>query len=231
MPACRLIIEPEPHSGAWNMTVDGALLNGLGPGDPAVLRWYRWAEPTLSLGYFQRPEEVAAESRWEGLPVVRRLTGGGAILHDDEWLIRHPYDLYDRIHEAIIAWFDQTWGLPLVQRGTTHHAPAEPTLCFLREDSHDVCYTGRKVLGSAQRRRKGTLLQHGSFALRTSPRTPELPGLCELTGREDFLTARESLATFVAQSLWDEVEPTTWSEADIAGFMAALADSSGDVTA
>ncbi len=207
------------------MAVDEALLKDLRPGDPAVLRWYRWAEPTLSLGYFQRPEDVAADSRWEGLPVVRRLTGGGAILHDDEWtyscvlppdqrLVRHPYELYDRIHEAIIAWFDQTWGLSLAQRGATYHAPAEPTLCFLREDSHDVCYTGRKVLGSAQRRRKGTLLQHGSLALRTSPRTPELPGLCELSGREDFLTGRDSLATFVARSLWDEVEPSRWSAAE-----------------
>jgi lipoyl(octanoyl) transferase len=144
----------------------------------------------LSLGYFQRDDEVSADPRWSGLPIVRRLTGGGAILHHFEWtyslavpaqqtLFRHPEELYDLVHLAIIALLNRLGGEATL-RGESPVQPAEPWLCFSRQDAHDVVWRGHKILGSAQRRRKGAVLQHGSLLERASPLTPEHPGVLDL---------------------------------------------------
>ena len=225
LPRCRLLIEPVAQSGAWNMAVDEALLESVLQGELPIVRWYRWSEPTLSLGYFQSLADVEQQSHWRDTPKVRRLTGGGAILHDDEWTyscivpatgdqwLRHPYDLYDLVHDAIALWFRQRWQLPVAQRGHGSRTAEEPTLCFLRQDSHDLVLFNHKVLGSAQRRRKGVLLQHGSLVVRRSAVTPELPGLCDLAAAASLAipplgeTHRAELASFVAQSLARAVIP------------------------
>ncbi|MDX1967803.1 MAG: hypothetical protein SFV23_11575 [Planctomycetaceae bacterium] len=232
---CRLIIEPEPADGAWNMAVDEALLESAIRGGSATLRWYQWREPTLSLGYFQSLNDI--DLRWRGLPQVRRLTGGGAILHDREWtyscvlpadqtLVRHPYDLYDVIHKAVIAWFETTCGLTLSLRGATHHAESEPTLCFLRQDSHDVCFHDQKVLGSAQRRRRGALLQHGSLILQRSPVAPEIAGFCDLAASTAFLDRRSSLAEFVAAAVGDVITPGELSVEELSAAQTLRAEKS-----
>lgn len=224
LPACRLLIENAPRPGHWNMAVDEALLDSVLQGSLPTLRWYQWAQPTLSLGYFQPSAEVRDEPRWNGLAAVRRLTGGGAILHDREWtyslvlpadqkFVRHPYDLYDRVHDAIIRWFASR-GIVLQQRGVTRHQADEPLLCFLREDSHDIVCNGVKVLGSAQRRRKGALLQHGSLVYEHSRHAPELPGLTELSQPRDWLADIPSLAMSVAQELADTVASGELSAAE-----------------
>ena len=81
---CRIL----PHDrgdGPSNMAMDEALLDSVAD-DPtmAVVRTYEWSMPTLSLGYFQKMEEVAADPRWASVPIVRRPTGGGALWHDRE---------------------------------------------------------------------------------------------------------------------------------------------------
>lgn len=214
---CRLIIDAQPGDGRWNMAVDEALLESAISGGPTVLRFYQWARPTLSLGYFQPAEELNTRPAWRDLDRVRRLTGGGTILHHHEWtygcalpadqkLVKHPYDLYDMIHQAICDWFREAIGVPLAMRGVTRHADVEPTLCFLREDSHDVCFASHKVLGSAQRRRKGALLQHGSLVLHASEFAPELPGLCDLVATLKFSEEqRQVLARHVAATMGDPV--------------------------
>lgn len=187
---CRLLVETEAGSGSWNMAVDSVLLETAVNDGLATFRWYCWAEPTLSLGYFQRSAEIDAVPSLAELPRVRRITGGGAILHDQEWtysltipaqqsLYRHPEELYDVAHDAIVEVLHAT-GYPVMRRGVSQKQSPEPVLCFSRQDAHDVICEGRKVLGSAQRRRKGAILQHGSLLLRSSPRTPEHAGL------EDF---------------------------------------------
>ena len=81
----RLILN-SPANGAWNMAVDEAVLQAVNEGvSPETLRFYRWAEPTISLGYFQSFAELDEQAQpVRNLAVVRRQTGGGAILHDDE---------------------------------------------------------------------------------------------------------------------------------------------------
>ena len=84
LPHLRILIDEEPQSGAWNMAVDETLLETAIASDLATLRFYRWREPTASLGYFQREADYFAETRFASLPAVRRLSGGGTLIHDRE---------------------------------------------------------------------------------------------------------------------------------------------------
>ncbi len=190
-------IDP-PQSGTWNMAMDEALLERAGCGGPAVLRFYQWREPTLSLGYFQRFDDRHSHPASQGCAVVRRASGGGAILHDRELtysitlsaghrLSRRADDLYRVSHRALVEAleaFEVSAVLHEVKgssRATTN--VAEPFLCFARRAGGDVLVNQWKVAGSAQRRSRGAVLQHGSIILGQSKSAPELPGLAELTGR------------------------------------------------
>jgi len=228
---CRLIVD-EPAEGAWNMAVDEALLERAAEGGPATLRLYRWAEPTLSLGYFQAYADRAGHPPSDGLPCVRRSSGGGALVHDREVTYsltlppealrgRETRGLYCAAHRAVIDTISTLGGDPA---GMTLCDPAggggrpseEPFLCFLRRADGDLLVAeppsgavdtrpvaGRyKVTGSAQRKRRGALLQHGGVLLAQSPHAPELPGLAEL----GVIAARaeafaESLAGALAKRL------------------------------
>ena len=190
--ACRLIID-EPAEGAWNMAVDEMLLTQQRDGPQAVLRFYRWSVPTLSLGYFQRYENRLGHQASASCSVVRRASGGGAILHDREltyslvWPERnrfssHGQALYDVVHEGLVACLRET-GISAGLRPSVTKTEDQPFLCFQRKASGDVLLDGHKVAGSAQRRLHGALLQHGSLLLGRSPFAPELPGILELTGQ------------------------------------------------
>lgn len=196
LPVLRQITDPAPNSGVWNMAVDQALLQSAIDEGPATLRWYRWMEPTVSLGYFQQEGEVLADPRLAGLPRVRRLSGGGALVHDRELtysltlpgsqrVIERPMDLYRLVHEAFVEVFRER-GVNLALRGETLKLTDEPTLCFARQDEHDLVLNGYKVLGSAQRRRRGAILQHGGLLLKASAVTPELRGIADLSPAADL---------------------------------------------
>lgn len=171
--------------------LESALSNGM-----KAVRMYRWKEPTVSLGYFQDSHDEALRTTFRKLAAVRRLSGGGAILHHQELtysfslppsdpLTREPTELYGRVHSAIINVL-RDFGADCIMRGEDDAQPEEPFLCFVRSDRHDIHCAGHKVVGSAQRRRKGAVLQHGSIILRRSPHAPEIPGLCDLA--ETFTT-------------------------------------------
>jgi lipoate-protein ligase A len=180
--------------GPANMAVDAAMLEAAVRGESAYLRFYSWAVPTLSLGYFQRMEKVRADPRWRGVPVVRRPTGGGAIWHHHEltYAIAIPPGsprgrphtaLYRGVHAAIAGLLVDR-GLPAHRRGdrdTEHQSgPDRPFLCFTDKDPDDIVSNGHKVVGSAQRRQGGAVLQHGSILLARSPGAAELLGVCDL---------------------------------------------------
>jgi lipoate-protein ligase A len=188
---CRIVVETTPHAGAWNMAVDEALLEAAVDRGALQARWYRWSEATLSLGYFQPVPSAGHSPRLSGLPVVRRLSGGGAILHHHEWtyscaipashpLARSPRDLYTVVHDEIIRALAR-FGIQTRQRGVTDPGRDSQFLCFGRADAADVVAGDQKVLGSAQRRRKGAILQHGSLVLRRSEFAPEFPGIFDLS--------------------------------------------------
>lgn len=217
-PVCRLLIEPEPSEGQWNMAVDEALLTSAAEGACPTVRWYGWSRPTISLGYFQSLDSVA--NRWpEGIDIVRRPTGGGAIVHHHEWtysctipslapLLRSPYELYDLVHEVLCRAFQELAGITLTKRGVANRAATEPLLCFLREDPRDVCCQGVKVIGSAQRRRRKALLQHGSILLHESRYAAGVPGLVDLIPeiQPRLSQLQASLPRLLAETLGEEVQ-------------------------
>ena len=211
LPQLRLMIEPAAQSGAWNMAVDEVLLQSAIDDGLATLRWYTWREPTVSLGYFQRDEELLSDPRLVGLPRVHRLSGGGTLVHDRELtyslalpasqrLFEQPTELYRLVHLAFVDAF-QNRGVTLNLRGKTVKQSTEPVLCFSREDEHDLVLDGHKVLGSAQRRRRGAVLQHGGLLLGASMVTPELPGIGDLFPATDL----SNLAGDVAKVLTDQI--------------------------
>lgn len=190
MPDLRVIFDP-PRDGPWNMAADEWMFQTVAETGMPILRFYQWTPATLSLGYFQSLEERDTHPASAACPVVRRSTGGGAIVHDreltysfamplaDRWS-KLGEEVYDLFHNAIIAVLAE-FGMA-AQRfpQTLRSLTSEPFLCFQRRASGDVVVNGHKVLGSAQRRRQGALLQHGSLLLEKSPAAPELPGLRDL---------------------------------------------------
>jgi lipoate-protein ligase A len=211
---CRLLIESEPQPGAWNMALDEALLEAASRRAESILRLYRWSEPTLSLGYFQRSLPADLPEELQGLPRVRRLSGGGAILHHFEWtyscaiprthrLAQKAEQLYETAHAALIRSLGAL-GVHAQLRGEA--ASDQAFLCFLRGDPRDVIVSRQKVAGSAQRRRRGAVLQHGSVLLRRSPLAPAVPGISDLAPQvsyQPWLAANDFVEALTA-SLFSE---------------------------
>lgn len=177
----RWIID-SPQDGPTNMARDEALLVRVGCGEsPPTLRFYRWEPATISLGYFQEISQFRQLPAPAGkLDVVRRQTGGGAILHDLELTysltlpVDHPLlssrggpnTLYGHVHD-VFALLLQELRVP-VTRGPTGSGGCShggPFFCFERHSCFDLLVDGRKILGSAQRRTRTAVLQHGSFIL------------------------------------------------------------------
>jgi len=177
-----------PCDGAWNMALDEALLEAAIEQQAASLRFYQWSEPTLSLGYFQAARDRQMHVGSRDCALVRRSTGGGAIVHDRELtysvalpkghpLAREPAGLYDLAHDTLVELL-RGWGMAAER--VREASQDEAFLCFGRRSVGDVVLEGYKVAGSAQRRRQGAVLQHGSILLGTSRAAVELPGIGEL---------------------------------------------------
>ena len=206
---CRLIVDP-PGAGARHMAVDEVLLATAAQSGRMSLRFYRWNQPTVSLGYFQSHADRAAHPASLEAPVVRRQTGGGAIVHDREltYALAVPANyagagdagrLYSVVHQAIARTL-AAYGVDtrLCGAADSHPGPRQPFLCFLRRAPCDLFLGDAKIGGSAQRRRQGAILQHGSLLLGRSSAAPELPGINDLT---DTSISPVELAERLAQEL------------------------------
>jgi lipoyl(octanoyl) transferase len=225
---CRLLVDP-PQSGPWNMAVDEALLHDAAISGTASLRFYGWNEPTLSLGYFQKHADRAQHPASSSVALVRRQSGGGAILHDHELTYSlalppsHPFavdahSLYNAVHELIAALLRKSL-LPgcdsntirLVGKVQETKKGSEPFLCFQRRSPGDIVFVDQmshgvaddhKVVGSAQRRSRGAVLQHGSILLGRSEYGPELAGLNDLCDNNIIKThLSNKLSTALSHSL------------------------------
>ena len=181
MTAFRWIIDA-PADGPANMARDEAILEFVGSREsPPTLRFYRWSPATISLGYFQCYDDYAALPPPAGdLAVVRRQTGGGAILHDLEltysltlpldhpWIASAgPVALYDRVHSSVAAVLAEH-GVATARPGADAPVGCShggPFFCFENHSRFDLLAGGKKLLGSAQRRTATAVLQHGSLIL------------------------------------------------------------------
>ncbi len=181
----RLLIT-SPARGAWNMAVDESILEHIGRGESIpTLRLYSWGPPCLSLGHAQPFADVdAARLNQRGWDVVRRPTGGRAILHTDEltYSIIAPQDeprvagsileSYNRLAGALLQAV-RAMGLPVEMKedsgpdrdpGRTRGLPPNP-VCFEVPSAYEITVKGKKLIGSAQARRREGVLQHGSLPL------------------------------------------------------------------
>lgn len=195
----------------FNMGLDEAFLQERS--ERPVLRLYSWAPPALSLGYFQKFSEVpaAAETRF----VVRRITGGGAIHHDRELtfsisapathrIYRGPIaHSYKRVHGAIQAALREL-GVESVLRGETPLKSDQTGtgMCFHHSTPLDIAWDGRKGVGSAQRRKNGHVLHHGSIKLGTTPLEGDIATLADRCSD----VRPERVASALLQALSDAFE-------------------------
>jgi lipoyl(octanoyl) transferase len=177
------------------------------PALPSVLRLYSWQPSAVSIGYQQKIETIDLEACHKaGIDVVRRPTGGRAVLHANELTYAvitraNPADGLYIVHNLIVnALLASITNLALLtptqepllvtpRTGASHKATL-PIACFASAARHEVTWQGKKVIGSAQRRFGEVVLQHGSILLtRDHLQLPELLALSE----PDRLQMRETL--------------------------------------
>lgn len=205
------------------MAVDEFLLESAVRDRVCTLRLYEWSEATVSLGYFQDEQFAEQAPEFTQLPKVRRLSGGGAILHHHEFtyscsvpaahpLSAEPQSLYARVHECIIDVLAR-YEIQTSMRGDSFREKDDAFLCFSRGDARDLILNGHKVLGSAQRRRRGAVLQHGSLLLNASPHAPQFPGLADLFPDISFQSdLKQNLAASIGSLFSHESEDFAFSE-------------------
>ncbi len=149
------VLETGHKKGSWNMALDEVLLKKTRDGTP-ILRIYGWSNPCVSIGYFQSINDIDFEFCLQnGIDVVRRITGGGAVFHESELTYsfttkEFPSNIlesYQSICQMIIS--------GLAKLGL--RAKFSPL--------NDITVNGKKVCGNAQTRKDETLLQHGTVLL------------------------------------------------------------------
>lgn len=170
--------------GATNMAADECLADAATDGDCLCMRFYGWTSPTVSLGAFQRIEEARSMRGIAALPVVRRPSGGGAIIHGSDLTYaaavpkRHAWGataqiLYDALHAAMVAVLRERGVDARLCAVAGDDGEAAPFLCFDRRAPGDVVVgadlAGVKLMGSAQRRLAAAVLQHGSLLIGRNP--------------------------------------------------------------
>lgn len=179
----QVIQDDAARPGALNMALDEVLLND--PADVARLRFYRWAQPTVSFGYFDPVESARRVAR--GREIVRRLTGGGIVEHGadltftlvvpraDAFTRLRSAESYRLIHAAVASAL-ACCGLAAL----AHDDPAparvddgQPNACFERPVLHDLIASGKKVVGGAQRRNRVGLMHQGSVRFGSAGGVPE----------------------------------------------------------
>jgi len=174
------LIKNKPADGAWNMAVDEAILEAVSSKEAMpTLRLYAWQPACLSLGYSQNFSDVDLERlQARGWGIVRRLTGGRAILHTDEltYALIAPADeplvagslleSYNRIARGLLKAME-ILDLPVEINAHTPglNTNAAGPVCFEMPSAYEITFQGKKLIGSAQARRKQGVLQHGSFPL------------------------------------------------------------------
>ncbi len=215
----RLIID-EAMPAAQNMALDEALLNSHSAGDsPPVLRLYRWHPGAISIGYFQSfGREVDEEAcRARGFEWVRRMTGGRAVLHhleltyavviSEKILPGSVMETYGAISQGLVAGLRR-----LGMRAELSEAPP-PTrrslsrlsaACFDSTTPSEVTSDGRKIVGSAQGRARGVILQHGSVPIKLN-REDVVDCLNLGERREAILRILQTKAGSVSEALGREV--------------------------
>lgn len=200
-------IDSDIQAPAFNMALDEALLNWHSQGlIPPVLRFYQWEPAGLSLGYFQKIKgKIRVDAvKKHGFGMVRRLTGGRAVLHDHELtysvvvseehekMPKTVTEAYRVISQGILEGYrnlgiQAEFAIPERKLGKNGSA-----VCFEEPSWYELVIEGKKAAGSAQTRQKGVILQHGSIPI--SMNTDVLFDLFEYSSEEVRKRAKEKFA-------------------------------------
>jgi lipoate-protein ligase A len=232
MPTWKLL-DSGPNIGAYNMAVDEELLARAQAGEAApVLRFYGWNPPAVSLGRFQHIESAvnADACRRLGFDIVRRITGGRAVLHHREltYSITARLDnplfpssvlgTYKVIAAGLLAGLKNLdIAAEMVSRGGRHAAlvekKAKDPACFSSHSWYEILVDNKKIVGSAQRRIRGAFLQHGSILVDYDPRLEAevIPGGCN-----------GDVVTCIKRELGRDVPLDEIKRAFLRGFQSAL---------
>jgi lipoate-protein ligase A len=228
------LIDSGPNLGAYNMAVDEELLARAQAGEKVpVLRFYAWDPPAVSIGRFQKMEEAvnAGACKQRGIDIVRRITGGRAVLHnkeltysiiastDDLFFPKNVLGTYKLIAAGLLQGLTNL-GIPaeMVSRSSRHAAlvqkEARDPACFSSPSWYELLAHGKKIIGSAQRRLSGAFLQHGSILMDydAALEAGVIPG-----------GSRGDVVTSIKQELGREVSREEVMNAFVKGFSAALA--------
>ncbi|MFQ5637336.1 MAG: biotin/lipoate A/B protein ligase family protein [bacterium] len=174
-------IDTGSADGAFNMAADEALARSIISNQP-VVRVYRWQPYAISIGYNQNFHELnRAKCTEDGIDIVRRPTGGGAIFHAHEltysviiprshfYYEKNNIDLYNQISSAIIRALNYQGSPVALEKKSPDVTGANREqhyfACFVTSAQYEIHYQSKKLVGSAQRRFKNAVLQHGSVIL------------------------------------------------------------------
>jgi lipoate-protein ligase A len=201
-PTWRLLYTPPSH-GAWNMAVDEAILEFTGRGIvPPTLRLFAWFPACLSLGYAQSFQDVDLEKLSNnGWDLVRRPTGGRAILHTDEltYSVCGPnseshlsggvLESYQNLARALLMALEQIGINADSKENLVRLSQDEKNnpVCFEVPSNYEITVNGKKLIGSAQARKKDGVLQHGSLPLRG-----DLTRIIQVLNFPDYLSRAEA---------------------------------------
>ncbi len=208
------------NSGSWNMAVDEAVLEAVSAGQQLpTLRLYGWSPSAVTIGYFQSlHEEIDAEvCKKNVVPVIRRITGGGAVYHDKEitysFIIPETHGL---VVKDILASYKQ------ISQGVIEGLK-EFGLDVQFVPLNDLIIAGRKVSGNAQTRKQKTILQHGTVLLDVDVRKMfSLLKVSDEKIRDKLITNVEERVTSLKQQLGKEVSFVDVQNALITGFAHAF---------
>jgi lipoyl(octanoyl) transferase len=232
----RLLITP-PASGAWNMALDESILEHVGRGESLpTLRLYAWNPACLSLGHAQPFADVdMTRLKARGWEVVRRATGGRAILHTDEltYSVIAPNDeprlagsvpeSYNRLAQALLLAVKTLELQVEMKEGKTNRDSTPNPVCFEVPSTYEITVDGKKLIGSAQARKKEGVLQHGSL-----PLTGDLTRICQAlvfeseSARQDAAARLLRRAVTVGSALGREISWETAAQAFIHAFETQL---------
>jgi len=225
--------------GAWNMAVDEAILEACSRRESLpTLRLYSWEPACLSLGYAQPAKDVDLNALHQhGWDLVRRPTGGRAILHTDEltYAVIGPQqesrlaggvlESYQVLSKALLEALHHLSIPAQAQEKPVSATGADPKgpVCFEAPSNYEITVNSKKLIGSAQARRKGAVLQHGSF-----PLFGDLARIIDVLSFPDQVSANQAAvrlhgrATTAEEILGQPLDWGTAAQAFTEAFKAAL---------
>ncbi|MFC1482839.1 biotin/lipoate A/B protein ligase family protein [Candidatus Margulisiibacteriota bacterium] len=170
-------IDSGPKTPKKNMAIDEELLESFDPEKAQpIFRLYQWRPAGISLGRFQKPEEIIniEACKKDNIPVVKRITGGGLIFHDDEITYsiicsdKHLSTKNINVKESyriLTSWIVKTYQKVGLRPHYTNGTGTRSKICFLQSEKYDISIHDKKIGGNAQRRKNGAILQHGSVPI------------------------------------------------------------------